>query len=222
MIRVNKRISIKEILNRIARHPLLRSVTLDDAIYYASDFIELHGLPGMYEDRVDSVEIKNHRGQLPCSVIMVKQVKYKNRTMTSTTDNFYREDPNRLTFKTEGDFIFTSLKEGTVDVAYRTLPVDENGFPLLPENPVFLMALEAYIKKSVFTILFDCGKITPTILNQAIIDYGKLSAQVHSEFTTPSESEMETITNMMHSMLIKKHEFENGFKNLGDKEAWKY
>jgi len=33
--------------------------------------------------------------------------------------------------------------------------VDENGFPLILDNPVYLRALESFIKKEVFTILFD-------------------------------------------------------------------
>lgn len=222
MIRVNKRISIKEILHRITRHPLLRNVSLEDAIYYASDFIEIFGMPNMFEDKIDSINVKNHRAELPCGTISVKQVKHKNKVMTSTIDNFEREDNNKLTFKVNGNFIFTSLKEGVIDIAYRVMPIDENGFPLILESPVFMRALSAYIKKEVFTILFDTGKINYNIYESACTEYGKAAAALHSECLMPSESEMETITNMMHALIPKKREFENAFKNLGDKEAWKY
>ena len=46
-------------------------------------------------------------------------------------------------------------------MAYRALPVDGEGIPLIPDNSVFYRALEAYVKKNWFTILFDLGKISP-------------------------------------------------------------
>jgi hypothetical protein len=51
-----------------------------------------------------------------------------------------------------------------VAISYKSIPVDKDGFPLLIDNPVFLKALELYIKKEVFTVLFDMGKITPPVL----------------------------------------------------------
>jgi hypothetical protein len=51
--------------------------------------------------------------------------------------------------------MFTSFTNGKVKVSYKAIPVDENGFPLIPDNPTYLSALEQFIKVQVFTILFD-------------------------------------------------------------------
>lgn len=64
------------------------------------------------------------------------------------------EEYGELTFKTQGRVIYTSFKEGVVEVAYKSIPVDDDGFPMLIDNEVFLAALEAYIKKQVFTVKF--------------------------------------------------------------------
>jgi len=42
--------------------------------------------------------------------------------------------------------------------------IDEEGLPMIPDNPIFLKTLELYIKKEYFTILFDMGKISPAVL----------------------------------------------------------
>ena len=68
----------------------------------------------------------------------------------------YLEEP---AFKTQGRIIFTTFPKGAVCIAYKAIPVDDEGFPLLIDNEVYLAALEAYIKKMVFTVKFDTGKI---------------------------------------------------------------
>lgn len=121
-------------------------------------------------------------------------------------------------FKTQGRIIYTSFPCGTVGLAYKSIPVDEDGYPLLIDNENYLAALEAYIKKTVFTIKFDTGKIQAGVLQNAQRDYAMLSAELQSEFTAPSTSEMESLTRMINTLIPKMREFDNGFSHLGDRE----
>jgi hypothetical protein len=96
--------------------------------------------------------------------------------------------------------------------------VDEEGFPLLIDNENYLAALEAYIKKQVFTVKFDQGKISAGILQNAQTEYAWLAGQLQSEFTIPSLSEMQSITNYITSILPSMKHFDNGFRDLGSRE----
>ena len=99
--------------------------------------------------------------------------------------------------------------------------MDEEGLPMLPDNPIFLKALELYIKKEWFTILFDLGKIQPAVLNNTQQEYAFKAGQCNSEFTTPSPSEMESISGILNQMIPRVNEFRKGFKDLGNKEFLK-
>ena len=121
-------------------------------------------------------------------------------------------------FKTQGRIIYTSFPCGMVRLAYKAIPVDEDGFPLLIDNETYLGALEAYIKKQVFTVKFDTGKISAGVLQNTQTDYAMLSRELATEFTQPSVSEMESYTRYYTSLLPRVREFDNGFKNLGDRE----
>lgn len=125
------------------------------------------------------------------------------------------EEPS---FKTQGRVLFTSFPEGVVTLAYKAIPVDEEGFPLLIDNETYLDALEAYIKKQVFTVKFDQGKLAAGILQNAQRDYAVAARLLQGEFTTPSLSEMQSIANMWNTLIPKMREFDNGFKHLGDRE----
>jgi hypothetical protein len=52
-----------------------------------------------------------------------------------------------LTYKIQGNFIYTSFEEGEIEVSYQAIATDEQGFPLIPDNSSFTRALELYIKK---------------------------------------------------------------------------
>lgn len=242
--------NIRRVLDDITEHPLLRDVTLEQVIRHTIRFISLHGYPQLYQDKVETVEIKDFRGLLPCDLIYIVQVKDPGSgiCLRSMTDTFapgmrpkpdgqyqpkdlinnaspvgeyippmrkYTEEPS---FKTQGRIIFTSFEEGEVEIAYKSIPVDEDGFPLLIDNETYLNALEAYIKVKVFTVKYDTGKIQAGVLSNAQADYSWASHLLQSEMTLPSVSEMESLTRYLNTMIKPTTSFDKGFKDLGGRE----
>ena len=224
-------VKLPVILDRLLRHPLLNDLNLETAIQYTSDFIGIMGLPNVYVDKIETIDIKEYRGELPCDLVSINQVRlHKNgMALRAMTDNFNaypthdheggdwgeRGEPS---FKTQGRVIFTSIRHEKVDVSYKAIMLDDEGLPLIPDNSIFLKALELYIKKEWFTILFDMGKISPAVLNNTQQEYAFKAAQCNNEFVIPSVSEMESITNVLNQLVPRVTAFRNGFKNLGDKE----
>lgn len=129
-----------------------------------------------------------------------------------------REKLEEATFKTQGRIIFTSFNDGEVEIAYKSIPVDEDGFPLLIDNETYLNALEAYIKVKIFTVKYDTGKIQAGVLSNAQTDYAWAAHNLQTEMTTPSVSEMESLTRYLTTMIKSNTQFDQGFKYLGDRE----
>lgn len=230
MVKEYNYINIREALSRVLRHPLLQDVTLEQAVQYTIDFIGIFGMPKLYQDKEEVLHIEDFRAKLPCDLVSINQIKECKTgvCLRSMTDNFMPREhydrsagykiPQELSFKTQGQVLYVSFKTGDVSVSYKAIPVDKDGFPLLIDNPVFLKALEAYIKREAFTILFDMGKIAPAVLQNTQQQYAWLAGQLQSEFTIPSISEMESIKNSWCALIQKVSEFDSGFKSLGDKE----
>ena len=222
--------NIREVADRLMRHPLMVDITLEAIIQYTVDFIGIVGFPAIYHDKVETLDIHNYRAALPCDLISITQVKDTNNNISirATTDSFHTV-PNENqtqrreegTFKTQGNLIYTSFKEGKVSIAYKAITVDKEGLPMLPNNSVFLLSLELYIKKEWFSILFDMGKIAPAVLHNIQQEYAWRVAQLNSEFTMPSVSEMESISNVLNQLIPRTNEFRKGFKPLGNREYWK-
>ena len=234
-------ISIKRVLDNLLEHPLLRDLTLEQAVRHVVRFIAIHGYSKLYQDRIDKVDIHGFRGVLPCDLIRIIQVKDMKHhvCLRHMTDNFtpglvpstphsprphqhlHLHRPGELTFKTQGRVIYTSFPEGCVEVAYKAIPVDEDGFPMLIDNEVYLGALEAYIKKQVFTVKFDTGKVPAAVLQNAQTDYAVLSKELQVEFSQPSVSEMEAITRMYNTLIPQVRHFDDGFREMGNREYLK-
>ena len=230
MIKEYQYTNIRRILDELHRHPLLSDLTLEQVISYVVSFIGIFGLPKLYQDKEEVLHIEEFRCPLPCDLISINQIKECKTgvCLRSMTDNFMPREhydknagykiPQELSFKTQGQVLYVSFKTGDVSVSYKSIPIDKDGLPLLIDNSVFLKALEAYIKREVFTILFDMGKITPAVLQNTQQQYAWLAGQLQSDFTIPSQSEMESISRMWNTLIQRTSEFNNGFSSLGNKE----
>ena len=171
---MEKYTTISRIADRIMRHPLLSDTSFESIIDYTIDFIQLVGCPQMFEEKTAILEVSKYRAKLPCDYVSMIQVrindpKYNNRhdTFRYSTDSFHYSETKPsiglrgtdFTYKIQGGIIYTSTENTTIEIAYNAIATDDEGFPLLPDNASFLRALELYIKKSRFTILFDFSLI---------------------------------------------------------------
>lgn len=226
MVREIDYVNIGELLSRVLRHPLLQDFTKEQAIQYVIDFIGLFGFPRLYEHKEEDVPICDYKGTLPCDLVEIEMVKECKtnmplRSMTSAFNpggKYYHHLEHEPQFKTQGRTIIVSFPEGVVHIAYLAIPVDDEGLPLLIDNPKYLKALELYVRCQMFTILFDLGKIQPAVLQHTEQEYTWAAGQLSEEFKIPSEAEMESITNMLNQMIVKNNEFANRFETLGNKE----
>lgn len=229
-------------MDRLTRHPLLQDITFETVIDYAVEFIKIVGMPREFVDKTAVINIHQYRGQLPCDFYEMIQVRllshdkcnphynardvYLSPTFRYTTDSFHMSPRKskfpELTYKLQGDCIFTApLEEGKIEIAYRAMPVDEDGYPLIPENSSFTRALEAYIKKQWFTIQFDMGKITQQAMQKADQDYAWAVGQAQTNLVMPSIDQMEAISNMWNTLIPRYNDHKRGFITEGTQEHYR-
>lgn len=203
-------ISIKQILDDLLAHPLLRDLSLERAVDHAVHFIRIVGMPKLFSEKVETIKIENYRALLPddyYNIIQVREAK-SNTLLKHSIDSYHMGDEkmNTNSYKIQGNIIYSSLREGELEVSYKALLIDEEGYPLIPDNSSFIKALELYIKKHYFTVLFDLGKISQQVLNNTQQEYAWYVGQCQSDLVRPTLDEMKSITNMWNNIIInKKH-----------------
>ena len=230
--------NIKLIMDRLTRHPMLKDIPFETVVDYAVDFIRLIGTPPSFIEKCEKVTIDNYRGELPCDVYEIIQVRklsieHEPTAFRYSTDSFHYSDVGKppfgrhnhgceLTYKVQGNCIFTSINKGVVEVSYRAIAVDDDGYPLIPDNSSFSKALELYIKLQWFTILFDLGKIQHPVLQLVQIDYARAVQAAHTDLIRPSLDQMEAISRMWNKLLPDTtQDHTHGYINEGTQERYK-
>lgn len=215
--------NIRVILDNCLQNDLLQDLTLEQVVGYVIKFNGIFNIPQLYTQKSESVKIKDYRGALPMDLISINQVKDKSDglALAETDNTFFNPDTKRKTFKTQGLFIFTTFKEGELEIIYNAIPVDEEGYPMILDNEKYKNALELYIKKDRFTRYFELGKLHQNILQNTAQEYAWAAGQLESELKMPSLSEWENISQAHNKLIQKTGEFRRGFETLSVPEIYK-
>ena len=235
--------NIKVILDKITRHPLLQSISLENAVGYTIEFFNIVGVPTFFIDKSLQVHVTNYRVALPCDYVSVNQIKGQHGIYRNTTDTFHcmplstttqtisplddtlivrtQEKVTHIdrTFKIQGGYIFFSSETDDIVMSYKAIPVDGDGFPLVPDNSNFIRALTAYIKKEYFTILFDMNRIPQQVLFQAQQDYAFAVGACETDMLKLDLSKAESFSNSFRTLMVRTNEFQSGFSTLGSREV---
>lgn len=222
-------VSIKQVLDNLLDHPLLKDLSFERAVNYAVHFIRLVGCPQIFIEKTETLEVKNYRAVLPCDFYKIIQVRAcKGDTveyLRYSSDNFHMSPDKHVnlpdvTYKLQNNIIYVSFKEGTIEISYRAIHTDEEGYPLIPDNSAFIRALELYIKKQQFTILFDQSKITQAAYQNVQQEYAWAVGQAQSELVKPDIDQMEAFTNSWNTLLVRRSH-SSGFVVDGTRERIK-
>lgn len=219
-------ISIRQIADNLKDHSMLKDISLERIVNHTINFIRTLGLAPQFEEKVETVEVDNYRAKLPCDLYNIIQVRTTchHHTFVAATNSFhFGEDQHfpQLTYKVQDGYIYTSIEHGNIDIAYNSIKVDKEGFPMLPDDSTFTEALELYIKKKKFTVLYDEGKIEFRVLHNVQQEYAAAVKLCQSRFNTPTYDEMESLANMLTRLLPSTHQHESGFINEGLRERRK-
>lgn len=226
VIVMNNYISIKQVLDDILAHPMLQNVSLERAVNYATELIRILNVPKTYQDKIIKLDIHEYRCLLPCDFYEVIQMRIANqdysKPLKPSTNSFGPiADSLELTYNIQNNVLYTSMKEGTVEMAYKSIAVDDDGYPLIPDNASFIRALESYIKKQYFTILFDKGQLHQSILQNVKQEYAFNVAQASTALLMPNQDEMQDIVDQNSRLIPRTNERRRYYETMSTKERLK-
>ena len=220
--------NIRLILDKLLRNPLMADVSFETAVDYTIELIRLIGMPNVFIEKVVGLGVKDYRAALPCDfseVIQIRTDDSVHRTLRYSTDSFHcvaeesrpyqNEDP---TYKIQGGIIYTSFSSGPIELSYRAIKLDDEGYPLIPDNVKFTRALEWYIKYKVYTNLFEVGKIAQAVLQNTQQEYDWAIGAAQSEMSYLSLDKAESFFNSFRTLLIRDNAHRDGFKSNSQKE----
>lgn len=125
--------------------------------------------------------------------------------------SYFREG---YSFKIENGWLKTSFKEGDINLSYISQPMDEEGYPLIPDNVSFKEALYWFI---VYKYLYPKalrGEISASFYDDAYNKWQWYCNQAGAEAMMPDLNTLENIKRSYLSLKINPYLFNNFFNSL--------
>lgn len=232
--------NLKIVADKILRDPIFIGLNFESIIDYFIDFITIVGVPELFDEKFTDtkIPITNYRAVLPDDFLEEIVVSIDQKVARTATDLYfgnYQEyqdtNPNEYfpdkrsepTYKIKGGYIYLSKKEGNLLLKYKCIATETDtesedfGIPLLPDDPVFILALQSYIEIQFLKILFRAGKINSQVLQLAQQDYAWNVGRYETHSRRLTYGDMETLSKQFKSILTRNNDFNTRFSHLGNR-----
>lgn len=160
-------VSINRVLEEVyMNEEYAQELDWGDAITWTGKALRLIGAPAVYIEKVTGnsiltphITITDHRGSLPIDFVSAmeggirdqetKQVLYPSsdsfRSRMAIQDDDPENQPVGITYVIKDRYIETSEDSMTVEMAYKAFMVDDDGFPMIPDNEKVIEAIRSFI-----------------------------------------------------------------------------
>ena len=223
---------IRVIKDRLLRDPLFDGISLESIVDYTVDFIQIVGVPKMFiKKALIDKSFTDYRYELPADFIDVEQITVDDISAPINTDTFagfekevFNDDPSRIntntTFKIVNNYVYLPKETGVISIVYKAIKVSEtndefNGLPMIPEDSVFMLALQSYIEVQWIRILTRANKVPQGVLDEAKQSYAWNVGRYETHSKKLNLSDMEALSKMFRTPFVKANNFSNRFIGLG-------
>lgn len=229
-------VSFKSILNRVYSNPLMEGANESDIAEYVGDVMSLIGAHSSYIDKVECMSIKNYRNELPCDLLYIQQTRKvgKNGNVTpmryssdifqsayheiGSPDFFERPQNYDFNYSLNNGVIYTNFKEGDIEMSYKAIHTDAEGFPLVPDDVKFRLAVENYIKYRWYSIQWELGKIPDKVLQKVEQEYMWYVGAAETRAQLQTLDQAESFKNAFTKILLSNTSYSKSFTDLGRQE----
>lgn len=220
--------NFKNVFWNIKKEPFTEDLSLEDAAEHALDFLKSLNISDALILKDESLKIEEHTATLPKNIMNLRGVRYRMcedddiGPMLLPSSGLYQDKwDDDGTYILKGCNLYISAKDGYVDVSYDTLPLDDEGFPLIPEFGSFpkAVALDVAVKHAKY--LYYLGKIPQGIFQHMEQQRAWYVAQAIEQLRTPTYDEAVVIGNTMNRLITDVDLHAKGFKGMGGKEKLK-
>tara|TARA_R110000796_G_scaffold43634_4_gene107186 strand:- start:6907 stop:7728 length:822 start_codon:yes stop_codon:yes gene_type:complete len=239
-----KYVSVETIISKVYRDMgMSGAIEFGDALEWAGEAMELIGANNYLIESVKEVFVNEYRACIPIELFQIITVgaspvaddtpQEECREGKSFTQMRYSTDANHhwycdssndsncqgsLTYKVNDSFIFTNFKTGYVKIAMVSMPVDDRGFPQIPDDPKFKEAVAGHIKWKLAFIKWSNGKMPGAVYQKLEQDRDWYIGAAQNRGVMPGVDMMESIKNNWLRLIPKINQHADGFKSAGEAE----
>lgn len=231
-------VSCNMVFEKVFRdYPFKDRVDWVDGIEWLGEAIGLIGSNASFYNKVTgqdaitpTIKIEDYKGELPCDLYKVISARdYCTKTeMRYASDVFHMgkhkdRDQNfdassDYTYQLNNNYIFCNFEEGEVELAYIAFPIDDKGYPMIPDDEKFIRACSDYVAERIAHKMYLGGEFDKNKYDLVVQDKCWSMAAAQTRSSMLSLDQMETLKNSILRTIPKINEHSNGFYYSGQQE----
>lgn len=125
---------------------------------------------------------------------------------------------NSLQYDIKPGYIFCNIPEGWLKLSYYATYTDEEGMPMIPDNPSYFEAIYWYVAMKLLYIEYFKGNKPQHIYYDAKSSWNFYRKQAYAESLMPNADEIESIKNTWTTLVPEVMEHDTFFSATGDRQ----
>ncbi len=222
--------SIKSIIAGLYRDLGVNTeINEQDIVEWCAESLSMIGSYSQMEEVGVILEISNHSVKLPINFVYLKDINYNGKPLSwsskSAANNYNCPECNQIptcctdyNFYIQDGYLNSSLKEGKLCLTYLSIPIDEEGYPLVPDDVYFDKALKSYCTYMLDKIQFRKGLLPDAIYKESKQDWLFYVNSARGSANMPDASKLDKIQKIWVRLIPKPHSYSNNFRNLENHE----
>ncbi len=222
--------SLKTIIAKLYRD-LGSTIELNesDIIEWIAEAMSRIGSYSQYLSKSTVLQVTNYKVQLPCDFVYPIDIAKDGRALSwqnkSMINNYDCPECNQIpkcctehTFYIQDNWIHVSFEEGELCLVYQGVALDEDNYPLVPDNTYFDEALSAYCTFKIDRIEYRKGRIPKDVYMESQRDWLFYVNSARGSANMPDVAKLERLRNVWVRLMPLGNEYRNFFSNNGNIE----
>tara|TARA_R110000744_G_scaffold31320_2_gene73685 strand:- start:1860 stop:2582 length:723 start_codon:yes stop_codon:yes gene_type:complete len=229
-------ITIQLIMDRLTTNPLYKGLKVGTVASYMKDFASINAITPLLVIKPAKVIITDYKGELPDDFQSIESVYLcndgtreitnkdgldpsrfeDNRLGASTTDNILRKPADGEikdfygAYMIQSDIITIDLPEAILEIHYKGMNVDAQGFPTFKYDGSLMLALTNFVKWQHLIILNDSEMVSSNKVTEASKEYLWYVGQYTSRMETPDYDEAVSWANSWTRLVDTRNKSQQG------------
>lgn len=229
---IYKYISAKSIIAKLYRDlNITTELNESHILEWLGEVLQKIGAFSQYEEINDILELTDGKAFLPSNFDRLVYITHNNKPLSwSTSSNLHNYDcpdcnkiPNCCTdnnFYISNNIIITDIKEkdSKICITYLGVPIDEEGYPLIPDDIYFIEACSKYVMYMLDYREWRKGNIPDKVVQKSEQDYLFYINSARGSANMPNLAQLERLKNVWVRLSPLNNEYSKNFRNLGNQE----
>lgn len=223
--------SLGELMWTITKNPLMTGITVEDAAESAIRLLKTLKLPLSTVTEVVTKEIVEHKVKLPDTLVKINAIRDTSNgvNLIYSSDPFHSSENNNNSscgcstgsYVLQECNIITSSESGHLEISFERLAVDEEGFPMIPDDASLENAIRYHVMYEYLEGMWHIGKITDKVFNHIAQQRDWYVGQASTSMKFSNIDHAVAMANSINRLLINKNAHMQNYKNNGVPETIK-